>query len=305
MTSDFRVQARLGVAAMIGACVIWGLSPLYYRLLTGIPPVDILAHRTLWSFVFFALILARQGRMRELGSVIADRSRIGWVALAALMISINWFLFIYAIQIDRVTETSLGYYIFPLVSVLFGALVFSERLAPVQWLAVALAALGVVLISAGLGGAPWISLVLAVTFGTYGLLKKLVATGPLLSVTAEIALVLPLALLWLGLLSDTGWPGAGAMALLVLSGPLTALPLMLFSYATKRIRLATVGLLQYINPTLQFLIAVAVISEPVTIWHMFAFPLIWTALAIYSAVSFAEERKARRMETASPTSAAV
>lgn len=294
MSDDTRISARNGVLAMIAACVIWGLSPLYYRLLSHIPPADILSHRTLWSLVFFMGVLAFQGRLAVLRAAVSDRRQIGWIVLAAVMISVNWFLFIVAIQIDRVTETSLGYYMFPLVSVVFGHLLFREALAPVQWVAVALAAVAVVVLTFGLGAAPWISLVLATTFGIYGVVKKQISIGPVVSVTAEVLVLVPFALLWLAVFASGGWQGTDTLALLVLSGPLTAGPLILFSFAAKRVRLATVGVLQYLNPSLQFLLAAAVLGEPMTRAHAVAFPLIWLALAIYSWAALAQDRAERR-----------
>ena len=301
MSEDARNRARMGVLAMIGACMIWGLSPLYYRMLTHIAPADVLAHRTIWSLVFFVGVLAVQGRLAELRAAVSNRQKTGWVALAAVMISVNWFLFIFAIQIDRVTETSLGYYIFPLVSVMLGYLMFGERLAGAQWLAVALAALAVLVLTVGLGAAPWISLVLATTFGIYGGLKKRVTTGPVVSVTAEVLVLAPIACIWLAIFAGIGLPDAGDLALLVLSGPLTAGPLILFSYAAKRVRLATVGLLQYLNPSLQFLVAALVVGEPMGLPHAIAFPLIWTALAIYSWTALAQDRAARSASAKAPT----
>lgn len=294
--------ARNGVFAMIACCAIWGLSPLFYRLLNHIDPADVLAHRTVWSLVFFTSILLVQRRLGALAVAVSNRRQIGWVVLAAVMISINWFLFIVAVQIDRVTETSLGYYIFPLVSVLFGYALFRERLRAFQWVAVALAALAVVVLTVGLGAPPWISLVLATTFGIYGVLKKRVAEGPVVSVTAEVLVLVPLALIWLAFFAGIGWPDAATLILLILTGPMTAMPLMLFSYAAKRVRLATVGILQFINPTLQFLLAVMVFGEPIGLPHMVAFPLIWVAVAIYSWIALAEDRAAR---TASARSATV
>lgn len=301
MSNETSHAARMGVLAMIGACVIWGLSPLYYRLLHQMPPVDILAHRTLWSLMFFVGVLAVQRRLPALKSAVTDRRQLPWIALAAVMISTNWGIFIYAIQVDRVTETSLGYYIFPLVSVLLGLVVFGEGLGRLQWLAVAMAGLAVVVLTIGLGTAPWISLILAASFGIYGLLKKRVSLGPVISVTAEVLVLVPLALIWLAFLAEPGTTGPWTLALLILSGPLTAGPLILFSFAAKRIRLATVGVLQYLNPTLQFLVAVLVVGEPLGLAHAIAFPLIWTAVGLYSGASLVQDRKARKASAKAST----
>jgi chloramphenicol-sensitive protein RarD len=208
------------------------------------------------------------------------------IGFAALMISVNWFLFIFAVQVGRVTETSLGYYIFPLVAVLFGVVLFGEKLTKLQWLAVGLATLGVVQLTVGLGAAPWISLVLAVTFGLYGLVKKRLKVNPVVSVTAEVLLLAPLFAGWLIWLHGQGegvfGRDLGTSALLAFSGLITALPLILFSFAAQRVEMATVGLLQYLNPSLQFLCAAVLFGEVLTIYHGIAFALIWTALAIYS-----------------------
>jgi chloramphenicol-sensitive protein RarD len=283
-----------GAVAMALACTIWGLSPLFYAQLSHVPPLEVLAHRTLWSLVIFAAILALQGRLRALPAALSTRRQFGLVALSAAMISVNWFLFIYAVGVGRTVETSLGYYIFPLVAVAIGAIVLREGLGRAQGVAVALAALAVLILTIGLGAPPWISLTLATTFGVYGLLKRWVVAGPVVSVTSEVLLFLPLAsgyLVWVALnrgltLSPTD------MALYVASGPLTAVPLMLFSYAAKRVRMATVGLIQYLNPSLQFAVAVLVLNEIVTPWHMIAFPLIWVALTIYSVATLRAPRAA-------------
>lgn len=283
-----RRAALLGVLAMVLACTVWGLSPLYYKLLTNVPPLELLSHRALWSLASFAFILLLQRRLREVGLTMRAGPRsVALVVVAAAMITTNWFVFIWSVGVGRVTESSFGYYIFPLVAVLFGVVFFHERLNLWKWLAVAIAAAAVVALGLGLGTPPYVSLVLAVTFGFYGAIKKISAAGPVVSVTAETLVLSPLAM---GYLVYLAWTvglsyDLTTLFLLILSGPLTAGPLILFSYASKRIGLATVGLIQYVNPTLQFICAVLIFSEPVTIWHLIAFPAIWLALAIYSASS--------------------
>ncbi|MDU8912571.1 EamA family transporter RarD [Aestuariicoccus sp. MJ-SS9] len=296
-----------GLLALIGACTIWGLSPVFYKLLVHVPPSELLAHRTVWSLVIFTALLALQGRLGALRAALS-RATVGRILTAALLVSCNWFLFIYAIQIDRTTEASLGYYIFPLVSVMLGVLVLGERLSRPQILAVGLAALAVLILSVGLGAPPWISLILATTFGLYGLIKKRLPVGPVVSVTAEVTMLSPIALAWLVWLHHAG--GAGGVfgagdpatsALLILSGLLTALPLILFSYASQRASMATVGLVQYLNPTLQFFCAVVLFGEPFGLLHAVTFGLIWTALAIYSAAHLGHDRARRRAAKASST----
>ncbi|WP_296765074.1 EamA family transporter RarD [Sediminimonas sp.] len=293
-------EAGKGVAAMVAACTIWGLSPLFYKMLEHIAPIEILAHRTLWSLAFFAGVLLLQRRLGALGRALGGFRAAVIIGFAALMISTNWFIFIMSIQIGKATEASMGYYLFPLVAVVIGMVAFGEKLGRAQAVAVALAALAVALLTWGLGVAPWIALVLSISFGMYGLVKKYISVGPVVSVTAEVLLLSPIALLVLWIF-HTGGDGSGAFgasvsdsALLAFSGPLTGTPLILFSYATRRVRMATVGLVQYLNPTLQFFCAVMVFGEPFGPWHATAFALIWTALAIYSVTAVRAERAARR-----------
>ncbi|WP_040604290.1 EamA family transporter RarD [Sagittula stellata] len=287
-----------GILLMIGACSIWGLSPLYYKLLVDVPPLELLAHRTVWSLVVFAGILAMQKRLGRLRVALGNMRSVAIVAFAAFMISSNWFLFIFSVQSGHVVESALGYYMFPLVAVLLGTLVLKERLAPLQWLAVGLATIAVTQLTLGLGVAPWISLVIAMTFGLYGLVKKRLTVGAMTSVTAEVLVLSPVGLGWL---AHVHWGGGGVFghdvglsALLAFSGVLTALPLILFSAAAQRVNMATLGLLQYMNPTLQFFCAVVLFGEPLNTFQLVAFGLIWLALAIYSFQSLAQERARRR-----------
>ncbi|WP_299670612.1 EamA family transporter RarD [uncultured Roseobacter sp.] len=295
-----------GVAAMVGTCTIWGLSSLYYKLLADLPSAEVLSHRMIWSLVFFGIVLAVQ---RRLGAVI--RAINSWqafwrVALAALMIGINWWLFIWSVQVGQITQSSLGYYIFPLVAVVIGRVVFGERLSRLQWLAVGLATAAVAILTFGLGVFPWIALTLAVTFGIYGLLKKQLAVGPVVSVTAEALLLAPLAVVVLLQTHHNGgtfWGGdVQRFLLLTLSGPLTAVPLILFSYAARRLTMTSIGLLQYLNPTLQFACAVFVFAELFGAWHVAAFALIWTALALYSGVAWRQDRARRSAARAAAVS---
>lgn len=291
-----------GFWAMIMVCISWGLSPIYYRALAHVPTVEVLAHRTVWSLVLFGIVLGLQGRLSELRAALTG-PHVGRIAFAAVMVSSNWGIFIWAVQSGHVVQSSLGYYIFPLIAVLLGMVVFGERLSRVQGLAVALAALAVGLLTWGLGVAPWISLGLAITFGLYGLAKKSLPLGPVVSVAAEVALLTPLALGWLIAQGAGVMPAALAQPLgfgtdlattllLMASGVITAVPLILFSYAARRVNMATLGLMLYLNPTLQFLCAVLLFGEVVTRWHMIAFALIWAALAIYSLSAMGQARRA-------------
>lgn len=280
-----------GLLAITAAAVIWGLAPIYYDFLEAVSAPDILAHRMLWSLVFFACVLWARGRLAALRDAVSRKDQIGWTLLAAVLVSFNWFFFIYAIQAGRLTESSLGYYIYPLFSVVFGYLIFRERFHRLQWLAVSLAGLGVLSLTLGLGVVPTISLILATTFSLYGAVKKRVTTGPTVSVTAEVLLLLPLVLGWFVFFAETGELTPRLWLLLMLSGPLTGLPLVLFSYAAQRVRLSTVGLISYLNPTMQFLVAAVIFLEPISGWHLVALVLIWIALALYSGVAMAQERR--------------
>ena len=286
-----------GVLALILACTVWGLSPLYYHLLAHVPPLEVLCYRTVWSLIFLGALLAVQGRLALVGAALSDRRTMLLIVASAVTISLNWFGFIYSISIGNALEASLGYYIFPLVAVVLGWLVFRESLSRAQIAAVLLAAVAVIVLTIGLGVAPWIALGLALTFGAYGVLKKGLDLGGVVSVTAEVAVLAPLALLWLIFRGTEignhamNWPD---MALLALSGILTGVPLILFSFATRRLRLSTVGLLQYLNPTLQFGCAVLFFGNVLTPWHAIAFPMIWAALALYSVSTIAADRRARR-----------
>ena len=288
-----------GFAAILITGVIWGLSPLYYYALREVAPLTVLAHRTLWSLVFFVLLLAAQRRLGRIVPAVAGPNR--WRVLAgAVLISINWFVYIWAISVGRVVESSLGYYIMPLFSVLLGVIFLRERLGARQWLAVGVAAAGVVLLTWGLGVAPWVSLALAASFAFYGLVKKHMALGPLLSVAAEVTVLAPLALAWL----VYAGPGAGfgqdlvRSALLVGVGLITAVPLVTFAYGAKRVGLATIGITMYLNPTLQFLCATLVLHEPFTAWHVATFALIWLALGLYASSLIAASRAQGRAEAA-------
>lgn len=273
-----------GIAAMIAACMIWGLSPILYAALVHVPALEVLAHRTLWGWVTFVIVLAVQGRLMHVPRALRVPAHLAVLLVAACLISLNWFIFIWAVQAERAIDASLGYYTFPLVAVCVGALVFSDRLSRMQWVAVGLACVAVGVLTYGLGAAPWIALVLATSFAGYSALKKRLSMGPVVSVAAEVTLLAPLALGYLIFQGASGFHSSPLTAfLLVLSGPLTtAAPLILFSYASRRVQMSTIGVVQYLNPTLQFLCAVVVLGEVFTGWHQIAFALIWIALGIYS-----------------------
>lgn len=285
---------RKGVGAIVLACVIWGFVPLYYKLLAHVPPIEVLSHRTLWSFLFFAAVLAWGKRLSEVRAALLCKSDLVFLAGSASLIALNWFFFIYAVQTDQTTEASLGYFIMPLVSVGFGVLIFREALSKMSWLAVALAGVAVVVLTYGVGQLPWIALILSTSFSLYAVIKKRLSVAPMVSVTVEVLLLVPVALLVMGSfhMEQQGAFGMDVKTtlLLMLSGPLTALPLILFSYGTQTVALSTAGILQYINPSLQFVCATIIFAEPLSQWHFVSFPLIWCALVLYSLSGFYENR---------------
>lgn len=296
-------ETHKGLLAVLIANLSWGMFPLFWMLLNHVPPIEVFAHRTFWSLFTFAIFLALQGRLAQLWTLFADPAMRWRSVAAAFAISGNWSLFIYAVQVDAVLEASIGYFVFPLLAVCLGFFLFGERLSVAQWLAVGLAAAAVLILSVGLGVTPWLSLALALCFALYGVFKRGISAGPILSVTAEVAVVGPLSLIWLlgvhmlGWTDFTGRPGAVfgqdavTTALFILSGVVTAVPLMLFSYAARRISYSTIGLMQYVNPSLQFLLAVLFFGQAITVYHAIALPMIWVGLTIYSVSSVLTARR--------------
>ncbi|OUD10641.1 RarD protein [Marivivens niveibacter] len=286
-------EQRKGLLALVTATVIWGLSSLYYAQFRHMPPIEVLCYRSLWSLLFFGAILLFQGRIGQLWQSVNTIPKLGIVATAALLIAANWFGFIFAIKFGYAVEASLGYYIFPIVAVLLGRVFLGERLSIWQLCAVGLATAAVIILTAGLGVPPWIALGLAGTFGIYGLIKKRITLGPVLSVTAEVLVLAPFVVFYLviwGARDLTLW----THVLLFGSGPLTGVTLVLFAYGSRRVALSTVGIMQYINPTLQFIVATTVFLEPFTVWHQIAFALIWTGVGIYCVAAIRQDRSARK-----------
>ncbi|MBN8509601.1 MAG: EamA family transporter RarD [Burkholderiales bacterium] len=276
-----------GIVYACLAFAMWGLFPLYFRELAGVAPLEVVLHRSAWSLLFLLGLLAAQRRFGWLRGVLRQPKRLGLFGVSALLLSGNWLVYVYAVQSGQVVEASLGYFINPIVNVLLGVLVLHERLRRVQWAAVALAALGVAWLTLQAGRLPWIALVLALSFGVYGLMRKTAPLGALEGLALETMLLAPIvlpALLW-WTLAGHGAMARGDLALdawLVVGGPLTALPLLLFAAGARRLPLATVGLLQYLSPTIQFLLGVWVFNEPFDARKLVGFVLIWAALALYT-----------------------
>lgn len=277
----------LGVAFSLAAYALWGVFPVYFKAVAAVPALQVLAHRVVWSLLFLAVVIALAGRLGRVRAAFASPRLLRTLILSSVIIALNWGVFIWAVAAGRVLECSLGYFINPLVSVLLGVLVLGERLSRAQAIAVALAAAGVLYQVVAFGAVPWVALVLAVSFGSYGLIRKTAAIDPVSGLFVEAVLLTPPAL---GLLLWAAADGTGAFAagswqldvLLALAGPVTALPLILFVAGARLIRLATVGLLQYVAPTGHLLLAVLVYAEPFTAATLAGFALIWAGLALYS-----------------------
>jgi chloramphenicol-sensitive protein RarD len=281
-------QAPLaGIAYGLSAYVIWGFFPLYFRQLGAIAPIDILCHRTAWAFVFVALLLSLRCRWRQVFALFATPRHVVRLAVAALLLASNWLGFLWAVNHHQVVASSLGYFLTPLVNVLLGLLVLKEKLNGKEWAAVGLAVLAVGNELVALGTLPWISLFLALTFGIYGLLRKQVPVDAISGLWLETLAMLPLCLLYTLWQAQQGHFVFGqnnglTIALLVGSGVLTALPLMAFAAATQRLDLATVGMLMYINPTMQFITAIYLFDETLQPARLVSFGLIWLGLLLYS-----------------------
>jgi len=280
-----RKDAQAGFWFGIGAYGVWGVLPVYFKAIADVGPVEIVAHRVLWSIPFLALLLLILRGTADVRNAIRKPRLIGFLCVTALLIGINWLLYVYAVTSGHILAGSLGYYLNPLVNVLLGRLVLDERLTKLQWVAVAIAAAGICALAVEALGQLWISLTLAVTFATYGLLRKIAPIEAVAGLAIETTLLLPAALLWLGLGIARGGPVLGpspsVSALLLAAGVATTVPLILFTAAARRLRYSTLGMLQFIAPTLQFLCAVGLYGEPFTTAHAVAFGGIWLALALY------------------------
>jgi chloramphenicol-sensitive protein RarD len=278
------------------AYLIWGFLPLYMKAIDHIQPVEIIAHRILWSIPIAGLVLLLLGRTGDLLRALKTPRMVAMAGVTAALISINWGVYVWAIANDRALDAALGYYINPLFSVALGAVLLRERLAGVQWLAVGLAAVAVTILTLSAGVVPWVALILMTTFGLYGFLRKTLPIGPNQGFLLEVLLLAPPALaylLWLGPQGHFLTTGAADTALLIGTGAVTAIPLMLYANGAKGLRLSTIGILQYIAPTMIFLIAVFVFAEPFGPARAVAFPLIWAALILYTASMIRTARSAR------------
>jgi chloramphenicol-sensitive protein RarD len=273
-----------GIACALAAYCCWGVFPIYFKALRSVPPAVVLCHRILWSAVVMTIIIAALGRLRAFSQAIRSRKVIVTLLASTLLIACNWLAYIWAVVHGHILEASLGYFVNPLASVALGALFLRERLNVRQWIAVGLASCGVVVLAVGSGVLPWIPLVLAGTFATYGLLRKTVAIDAAGGLLAEtLFLVVPAALFLVA--SPQPWAlesmGHSGPILLVAAGPVTALPLVCFAHGARQLPLTLVGFLQFVSPTLQFLTAIVLYGETFQRVHVITFAFIWTAVALF------------------------
>lgn len=279
-----------GIAYAIGAYVLWGLLPVYWKWLHNVPAPQLLSHRIVWSFLFLCGVIwvSRQGAAFR--TAIRKPHLLRWYGVAAALIGVNWLTYVWAVNAGFIVETSLGYFINPLLSVVMGVVFMRESLRPWQWVSVGVAAVGVLYLTLAYGSLPWIALTLAVSFGCYGLVKKIAPLGSLYGLTLETGLLLFPALAYL-LFSEAVGQGAFLHAgpasdwLLVGAGLMTTVPLLMFASAARRIPLSLVGVFQYISPTLQFLLGILVYNEPFTATRLIGFGIVWMALIVFAAES--------------------
>jgi chloramphenicol-sensitive protein RarD len=298
-------DARRGTLYGAAAYLLWGLFPLYWPLLEPAGAVEVLSHRIVWSLVVVAVLLAVTRRVARVRAAVRDRRRLLLVSAASVVIAVNWGTYIYGVTNGHVVETSLGYFINPIVTVLLGVVVLGERLRPVQWTALGAAGVAVAVLTVENGRPPWIALVLAFSFGAYGLLKKTAGVGAVEGLAIETAVLFPVAAGYLALLGVSGTAtfgseGVGHAALLLGAGAVTAVPLLLFGAAASRVTLTTLGLLQYLAPTMQFALGVTLFDEPLPVARLLGFVLVWIGLALFTADLVRHHRRQARLAVAAP-----
>ncbi len=291
-------EAKLGVAAGLIAYSLWGVFPVYFKIVESVAPTEVLAHRIVWAVPFGALILLFRHQWPEVRRAMTNRAMLSWLGLSALCITVNWFIYIWAVQNERIFETSLGYYINPLVYVFVGVLFFGEKLRSLQLAAVVFASVGVLVLTISGGAFPWVAISLAVFFTAYGVIRKRVAIGAMPGLFVETALLFPFAIVWMAWLLVAGQASFGTQDmslafLLLAAGPITVVPLLLFAVAARRLPLTTVGFMQFLAPTLQFLTGVYY-GEKLTMAHMICFGLIWIAVVLFSTDAIRSNRNMPR-----------
>jgi chloramphenicol-sensitive protein RarD len=295
-------ETRRGVWLGLTAWVMWGFFPLYWPLLEPAGAVEILAHRIVWSALLMVGVVVATRKRATLRAILADRRTRRLLALAAVLITVNWGTYIWGVNHHHVVETSLGYFVNPLVSVLLGVLVLGERLRRLQWLALGIAAVAVLALTVEYGRPPWVALILAFSFGSYGLVKKKADAGAVEGLVVETLVMAPVALAYLGFLTASGdstftGHGAGHVLLLLGTAAITVVPLLCFGGAATRIPLSTLGLMQYITPSVQLLLGLTVFDEPMPPLRWAGFGLIWLALALFTASTLGNRHRQRHPRT--------
>jgi chloramphenicol-sensitive protein RarD len=277
---------RQGILYAVLAYGIWGLFPVYWKFLSSVPALEILSHRVIWSSILLLVVLFRSNTWQELVKLLSNPRQLLPLLASASILAFNWGLYIYGVNSDRIIETSLGYFINPLISVLLGVIILRERLQWVEWMAFFLATVGVSYSIFAVGQVPWIALGLAFSFGTYGLLRKIIIVKPLLGLTVETCLLAPVAIAYLALHNDNHFGQNGTITIFLIGcGVVTSFPLFCFNSAVQQLRLSTMGFFQYIAPSLQLIIGIWLYHEPFTSNNAIVFGFIWTALALYSGIS--------------------
>lgn len=284
--TDHEAAARTGVILGLIAYTLWGIFPVYFKWIEAVAPTEVLVHRIVWAVPFGALIIFARRQWREVRSAFTDRSMLAWLALAAMSISANWLIYIWAVQNERIFESSLGYYINPLMYVVIGVVFLGERLRKLQKVAVVLAFIGVSYLTISGGIFPWVALSLAALFTVYGVIRKQVAIGAMPGLFVETTLLFPFAMVWLLILvagqsASFGAGDTGLSLLLIMGGPVTVVPLVLFAISAKRLTLTTIGFMQFLAPTLQFFTGLYY-GETLTPAHLVCFGFIWAAVAFFS-----------------------
>ena len=301
-------DSRRGLVLGALAYTLWGVFPLYWTVLEPAGAIELLAHRIIWSVVTMLAILVLWRRVGQFTALLRDRRKVLIIAVAAVVITLNWGGYIWGVNNGRVVETSLGYFINPLVTVLMGVLVLGERLRRLQWIAMGIAFVAVVVLTVDYGRPPWIALLLAFSFGTYGLAKKQAGVGAVESITLETLLIAPFAAAYVAWLVSTGESnfgshGAGHALLFTTTGIITAVPLMLFGAAAIRVSMVSLGLLQYLAPTIQFALGLLVFDEPMPGSRWIGFSLVWVALAIFTVEAINHRRRQLRLVAHATTAA--
>ena len=288
-------NAREGLIAGLICYLLWGVFPVYFKLVEIVPTIEVLLHRVIWAVPFGALIIYLRRQWPEVRRALTHRVMLGWLLASALCISVNWYIYIYAVQTEQIFQASLGYYINPLIFVLAGVILFGERLRQPQLAAVALAAIGVLVLTVSGGEFPAIALSLALLFAAYGVIRKRVVIGAMPGLFVETLVLLPIALVWLAALARAGdmvfgTTGPGMNVLLLIAGPLTVIPLLFFALAARRLSLTTIGFMQFLAPTLQFCVGLYY-GEELTLPRTICFVCIWCAVVVFSIDAIRQSRR--------------